>query len=75
MADILSRKVHEMHLASLSICQSYLRHYIVNHVVEDELYVQIKDKLQQQILEKKYEDINWKKMDFLLIRIESIFQM
>ena len=44
-----------MHVASLSVCQSYLRQQIVNHVAEDELYVQVKNKLQQQSIEKKYE--------------------
>ena len=44
-----------MHVASLSIYQSELRQQIVNHVVEDELYEQVKDKLQQEVLEKKYE--------------------
>ena len=29
---------------------------IINHIVEDEMYVQIKDKLQQQSLERKYEE-------------------
>ena len=51
----LIRKVQEMRVASISICQSKLRQQIVNHVVEDELYVKVKDKLQQQSLEKKYE--------------------
>ena len=55
VVDALSRKVQEMHVASLSIFQSDLRQQIVNHAVEDELYVQVKDKLQQKILEKKYE--------------------
>ena len=55
VADALSRKVHEMHVASLSICQSDLKQHIFNHVVGDELYEQVKDKLQQQSLEKKYE--------------------
>ena len=32
-----------------------LRQHIVNHTAEDEMYVQIKDKLQQQSLEKKYD--------------------
>ena len=41
--------------ASLSICQSHLRQQIVNHVAGDELYEQVKDKLQQQSLEKRYE--------------------
>ena len=42
VVDALSRKVH---VASLSICQSDLRQLIVNHTAEDELYVQVKDKL------------------------------
>ena len=32
-----------------------MRQQIVNHVVGDELYEQVKDKLQQQSLEKRYE--------------------
>ena len=51
--DALSRKVQEMHVASLSICQSDLRQLIVNHTAEDDLYVQVKDKLQQQCPEKR----------------------
>ena len=39
VVDALNRKVDEMHLASLSIFQSYLREKIVNHAIEDELYV------------------------------------
>ena len=44
-----------MHVASLSIFQSNLRQQIVNHVAEDELYVEIKDKLQQQTIERRYQ--------------------
>ena len=44
-----------MHVASLSIFQSDLRQQIVNHTAGDELYEQLKDKLQQQSLEKTYE--------------------
>ena len=55
MADALSKKVQEMHVASLSIFQSDLRHQIVNHTVGDEMYELVKDKLQQQSLEKRYE--------------------
>ena len=53
--DALSRKVQEMHVASLSICQSDLRQKFVSHAAGDELYEQVKDKLQQQSLEKGYE--------------------
>ena len=52
VADALSRRMQEMHVASLSNCQSDLRQQIVNHVAGDELYEQVKDKLQQQSLEK-----------------------
>ena len=55
VADALNRKMHEIHVASLSVCQSDLRRLIVNHTVEDELYVQVKDKFQQHNLEKRYE--------------------
>ena len=38
VVDALNRKVQEMHVASLSICQSNLRQHIINHVAGDELY-------------------------------------
>ena len=44
-----------MHVASISIFRLELRQHIVNHVAENEQYAQVKDKLQQQILEKKHE--------------------
>ena len=47
-----------MHVASINICQSELKQQIVNHVAEDELQAQVKDKLQQQSLEKRYEGYN-----------------
>ena len=46
VADALSRKMQEMHVASLSNCQSDLRQQIANHVTRDELYEMVKDKLQ-----------------------------
>ena len=44
-----------MHVASISIFQSDLRQQIINRNVENEMYVQVKYKLKQQSLEKKYE--------------------
>ena len=49
-----------MHVVSLSICESDFRQQIVSHTVEGEMYVQVKYKLQQQILEKRYE---WYKLE------------
>ena len=46
VADALNRKVHEMHVESLSIFQPDLRQQIINHIAKDEIYVQIKDRLQ-----------------------------
>ena len=43
VVDALNRKVHEMHVASLSIFQPDLRQLIINHTTEDEMYEQIKD--------------------------------
>ena len=45
-------------MASLSIFQSDLIQQIVSHTTEDEMYVQVKDKLQQQSLQKKYGGYN-----------------
>ena len=55
-----------MHVTSLSICKSYLRQQIVNHTAGDELYVQVKDKLQQQSLEKRYERYKFKEEEILI---------
>ena len=44
-----------MDVAYISIFQSDLRQQIVRRPAEDELYVQIKDKLQQQSPKNKYE--------------------
>ena len=41
-------------MASLSIFQSDLRQQIVSHAAGDELYEHVKDKLQQESLEKGY---------------------
>ena len=55
VVDALNRKVHEMHVASLSTFQPYLMHQIINHISKDEVCMQIKDKLHKQNLERKYE--------------------
>ena len=37
MVDALSKKVHEMHVASLSIFHSDLRQDIVDHIAKDDV--------------------------------------
>ena len=75
VVDALNRKIQEMHVASLSIFQTDLRQQIANHVVEDELYAEVKDKLQQQSLEKKYEGYKLQKDGLLTYKNIIYIQM
>ena len=68
VADALSRKVQEMHVASLSVCQSDLRQRIVNRTAGDELYELVTDKLQQRSLEKRYEGYKLEEDGLLTIK-------
>ena len=62
-----------MHVASLNTCQLDLRQQIINHIVEDEVYVQIKDKLQQQNLESKYEGYQLEKDEIITYKNIRIY--
>ena len=64
-----------MHVASLSIFQSDLRQLIVNHTAGDELYELVKDKLQQQILEKRYEGYKLEEDGLLTNKNKILFQV
>ena len=57
-----------MHVPSLSIFQSDLRQQIVNCTLEDELYELVKDKLQQQSIEKRYEGYRLEKDGLLTFK-------
>ena len=57
-----------MHVASLSIFQLDLRQKIVIHTIEYELYVQVKEKLQQQSIEKRYEGYKFEEDGLLTYR-------
>ena len=74
VANALNRKVQEMHVAYVSIFQSDLRQEIVNHTDGDELYEQVKDKLQQQILEKRYEGYKLEEDGILTYKGRIYFQ-
>ena len=65
VVNVLSRKVYEMYVASPSIFQPDLRQHIINDTIEDEMYVQTKDKLQQKSLENKYEGYTLEEDEFL----------
>ena len=57
-----------MDFPSLSIFQLDLRQQIVSHTAKDEMYVQVKDKLQQQSLEKGYEGYKLEEYGLLTYR-------
>ena len=60
--------MHEIHVATIATCESNLRQHIVNYLAKDELYVQVKDKLQQQSLEKRYEGYKLEEDGILVYR-------
>ena len=39
VVDSLVKKVHKMHVASLTTCQLDLRQKTINHIAEDEVYM------------------------------------
>ena len=51
----LSRKIH---LVEVSIFKLYFKGRIINYLIEDEYYVQVKNVLQHEKLKKKYKDIS-----------------
>ena len=67
--------MQEMHVASPSICQSDLRQQIVSHAAGDELYEQVKDILQQQSIEKRYEGNKLEEDGLLTFKGKFIFRM
>ena len=64
-----------MHVASLSIFQSDLREHIVNHAAGDKLYELVKEKLQKQRLENRYEGYKLEEDGILTYKTEFIFQV
>jgi hypothetical protein len=48
VVDALNRGVHLMHATTISMHQSDLKHKILNVVVTDQHYLQVKESLQQE---------------------------
>jgi hypothetical protein len=55
VVDALNKRVHEMHVTTISMCKFDLRNRILEVVTSEEHYLHIKDGLQQESLQKKYE--------------------
>ena len=63
--DALSRKVHEKHVESPITFQPDFRQQIIDHTAEDEMYVHIKDKLEQKSIENRYEGYKLEEYEIL----------
>jgi hypothetical protein len=51
----LNRRVHEMHVTTISMCQSDLKHKILEATKSDLQYNELVEKLQQSNLQQKIE--------------------
>ena len=60
VADVLSRKMHVIHVASISTSTSYLKDKIIEASVADELYQRVKEGLKQQKIPQKFDKYNFK---------------
>jgi hypothetical protein len=60
VVDSLNKKVHEMHATTISMYQKYLRDIIIDATKSDHHYEELREKLQQGILQHKLEDYELK---------------
>lgn len=65
VAHALRRKFH---VATKSICQSYLRERVIDVAAKDEEYLQFQEGLQKENLNKKYEGSSQKEIMFLFTK-------
>jgi hypothetical protein len=62
-----------MHATTISMHQSDLKRIILDVVVTDQHYLQVKESLQQENVQQKLKSMRLRKMDYLCIRIEFMF--
>jgi hypothetical protein len=49
-------EIHAMHATTISMCKSYLKNIILEVVISDEHYLQVKEGLQQENVQQKYKE-------------------
>jgi hypothetical protein len=72
VVDALNRRVHIMHATTISMHQSYLKSIILNVVVTDQHYLQVKEILQQENVQQKIKEYEMKE-DGLLMHKNRIY--
>ena len=60
VVDALSRRVHLMHATTISMHDSDLKRWILDVVVIDQHYLQVKESLQQENVQKKIKEYEMK---------------
>jgi hypothetical protein len=73
VSDALSRRVHLMHATVVSMHQSDLKRRILDGLVIDQHYLQVKEKLQQGNVQQKIKEYEIKEDKLINIKIESMF--
>jgi Mg2+ and Co2+ transporter CorA len=73
VVDALSRRVHKMHDTTISMYMIDLKDRILEVVTTDQHYVQVKESLQQNILQQKYKDCKLEEDGILLFNNKVYF--
>jgi hypothetical protein len=73
VSDALSRRVHLMHATVVSMHQSDLKRRILDGLVIDQHYLQVKENLQQGNVQQKIKEYEIKEDKLINIKIESMF--
>ena len=73
VADVLSRRVHEMHPTAMSMYRMDLRSRILEAATADQHFVYVEGELQQANSQQKIKDDKCKGMEFSCTRGEFMF--
>jgi hypothetical protein len=73
VVDALSRRVHAMHATTISMCKSYLKNIILEVVISDEHYLQVKEGLQQEMVQHKYKEYKLEEDGILMHKKKCMF--
>jgi hypothetical protein len=71
VVDSLKRRVHEMHATTIIMYKSYLKEIILKAAKSDQQYMEIKENLQQGILQQKTKDYEMREDGTLLYKGRS----
>jgi hypothetical protein len=68
VVDALNKRVHEMHAVTISMCRIDLNDRILEAIIVDLYYAQVKESLQQNNVQHKYKYYNMEEDGILLFK-------